>query len=73
MAKLHFATFERILKESKKGIRVSDDATKEFIEVMERITKSIASEALELALHANRRTIMRNDIRLAARKWIEKV
>ena len=72
MAKLHFATFERILKESKKGIRVSDDATREFIEAMDRIAKWIASDSLELALHANRRTIMRDDVRFAAKKWLEK-
>lgn len=68
MAKLHFATFERILKESKKGVRVSDRATEEFIFVMDELSKQIAADAAELAEHANRKTILGQDIRLAYKK-----
>ena len=68
MAKLHFATFERVLKESKKGVRVSDRATEEFILAIGEISKQIASDAVELAEHANRKTILEQDIRLAYKK-----
>ena len=68
MGKLNFATFERILKESKKGIRVSDRATEEFIFVVGEICKQIAADAVELAEHANRKTILEQDIRLAYKK-----
>lgn len=68
MAKLHFATFERILKESRKGIRVSDRATEEFIFVMDEISRHIAADAAELAEHANRKTILEQDVKLAYKK-----
>ena len=68
MGKIPFATFERILKESKKGIRVSDKATKEFIFVINELSKHIAADALELAEHANRKTILEHDIKLAYKK-----
>jgi len=68
MSKLHFATFEKVLKESKKGIRVSDRATEEFLLVIGDISKQIAADAVELAEHANRKTILEQDIRLAYKK-----
>jgi histone H3/H4 len=68
MGKLHFATFERILKESKKGIRVSDRATDEFMAAIGEISKQLAADSVELAEHANRKTILEQDVRLAYRK-----
>lgn len=68
MAKLPFATFERILKESKKGIRVSDRATEEFLFVINEISRQIAADAVELAEHANRKTILEQDVKLAYKK-----
>ena len=65
---LPLATFEKILKESSKNIRVSDAATKEFVKVIEEVSKHIASDASELARHANRKTILSDDISLAYKK-----
>ena len=62
---LPFATFERILKEAKKGIRVSDKATLAFAAAIESLAKEIAAEASSFAEHANRKTIMEQDIRMA--------
>lgn len=69
MAKLHLATFEKVLKDSKPGIRVSLEASKEMVEVMTEVSKEIANEAAELAAHANRKTVLRNDVKLAAKRF----
>jgi histone H3/H4 len=68
MAKLPLAPFEKILKESKKGIRVSDTATKEFVELINEISKAFAADAAELAEHAGRRTILDSDVKLAGKR-----
>jgi len=68
MAKLPKATFERILKESGKNIRVSDSAALEFIDVIGDIARELARDAAELARHANRKTILASDIKLAAKR-----
>jgi histone H3/H4 len=73
MVKLPLATFEKVLKESKKNIRVSDRATKTFVGVIEEIAKDIASEAGEMAEHANRRTIMESDVKIAAKRYLRYV
>lgn len=69
MAKLHIATFEKVLKESKAGVRVSTEASKEMVEVMTGIAQELASEAAELAMHANRKTILKEDVKLAAKHF----
>lgn len=65
MAKLPKAPFEKILKESSKNIRVSDSAAVALTEVMEEVAKELARDSSEIALHANRRTVMGADIKLA--------
>ena len=68
MAKLAFATFEKILKESDKNIRVSDGATLAFIEAVDEICTKLAKDAAELARHAGRKTILESDVKLANKK-----
>jgi len=68
MSKLPLAPFEKILKESRKGIRVSDSATKEFVFLMGEIAKDLAYECAELAEHANRKTILDSDVKLAGKR-----
>lgn len=71
MVKLSFSAFEKILKNSSKGIRVSDKATEEFMEFIYEISSKIAKEAAELARHANRKTILKEDIRFVIKKFKE--
>ena len=68
MAKLPLAPFEKILKESRKGIRVSDAATKEFVFLVGEISREISRECAELAEHANRKTILDIDVKLAGKR-----
>jgi histone H3/H4 len=66
-AKLPLATFAKILKESGPNVRVSKSATHAFIEVVEEISRGMASSAEQFARHAGRKTITADDIRLARR------
>ncbi len=68
MAKIPLAPFEKVLKESKKNIRVSESAAREFVDMISEIAKEIAADAAELAEHANRRTILDSDIKLAGKR-----
>ncbi len=68
MTKLPHSTFERILRESAKGIRVSDGAAQALIEYIESIAKDVARDAAELARHAGRKTIIDSDVRLAIKR-----
>lgn len=59
--------FERILK--KVGAkRVSQDALAEFAIIMEEKLTTIAKEAVALAKHAGRKTIIGEDVRLSKNK-----
>jgi histone H3/H4 len=46
--------------------RVSSDALEELKDVLVRMVERLTSDALEVAKHAKRVTILREDIRLAA-------
>lgn len=46
---------------------MSDDAANELRRLLEEIAEKIAKHAVELSLHAGRKTIKSEDIRLATR------
>lgn len=58
------APMERILKAAG-AERVSEKAAIRFAEVIEELAMEIGGEARRLAVHAGRKTIKRDDIRLA--------
>lgn len=60
--------FEKILKESDKDIRVSSSAAKALSKLAEEFSRTIASDAAELARHARRKTILDQDVILAKKK-----
>lgn len=68
MAKIPLAPFEKLLKESKKDIRVSDSATRKFVEQISELAREIAADAAEFAEHAGRRTILDSDVKLAGKR-----
>ena len=45
--------------------RVSEEAKREFVEVIVDIAERIAARAVELAKHAGRKTVQEEDVRLA--------
>lgn len=61
-------TLEKILKKAG-AERISQQAIEELRKIAEDISEQIAREAVELARHANRITIKKEDIELAARRF----
>tara|TARA_Y100000310_G_C20434469_1_gene693068 strand:+ start:254 stop:460 length:207 start_codon:yes stop_codon:yes gene_type:complete len=63
---LPLAAMEKILK--KVGAeRVADNAKIAMRDVLEEIAEEISSQATKLAIHAGRKTVKSEDIRLAAK------
>ncbi|AIC15241.1 histone family protein [Nitrososphaera viennensis] len=63
------AAMYRIMKKSG-AERVSDDAADELRKVLEEVAERIAKQAAELSMHAGRKTIKPEDIRLASKNVI---
>lgn len=58
----------RILKKAG-AERVSDGSADEMRRITEEIAKSIAKTAVDMASHANRRTVRREDVQLASKQF----
>ncbi len=50
--------------------RVSESASEELAKVLESIGLKIASEAIDFAMHAGRKTVKARDIEIAAKKFV---
>lgn len=59
--------FERILKKNG-AARVSDKAAREFARIMEEKMSKILEEAIALARHAGRKTLLAEDIKMVVEK-----
>lgn len=68
---LPLAAMERILKKGSPDIRVSDPAKEELRILLEEHGELIARTAAKFALHAARKTIKADDVKLAAKNKIE--
>jgi histone H3/H4 len=65
---LPLAAMERILKKGSADIRVSDPAKEALREYLEEQGVELAKVAAEFSVHAGRKTIKAEDVRLAAKK-----
>ncbi len=61
-------TMEKILKKAG-AERISEEAIEELKKIAEDIAEDIAKHAIELAKHAKRITVKKEDIELAARRY----
>ena len=68
---LPVAAMHRIIKKAG-AKRVSESAAKELAKVLEGLGVKIGREALELSLYASRKTVRGNDIRIAAKKVMDR-
>jgi DNA-binding protein len=67
---LGLATMYRMIKKSG-AERVSDEAATELRKILEEISIRIAKQAVDLSIHAGRKTIKSDDIRLAAKNVLK--
>ena len=63
---LGLASMYRVIKKSG-AERVSDDAADELRKILEGIADKIARQAVELSLHAGRKTVKAEDVQLASK------
>lgn len=61
------APLERLLRKAG-AKRVSKSAVKEFSQVLTDYTRDLSAEAMALARHAGRKTIIPSDVRMARKK-----
>lgn len=66
---LGLAAMYRIMKKSG-AERVSDDAADELRKVLEEAAERIARQAVELSVHAGRKTVKPEDIRFATKNVV---
>ena len=58
----------RILKKSG-AQRVSDESADELRRIIEEIAIAIAKSAVEMSIHAGRKTVRRDDVKLASKQY----
>lgn len=63
------AVMYRIMKKSG-AERISDDAADELRKVLEEVASKISRQAVELSIHAGRKTIKPDDVKFAAKNVI---
>lgn len=64
------ATMYRLIKKSG-AERVSDEAADELRKILEDIADRIARQAVDLSVHAGRKTIKSEDVRLASKNVLK--
>ncbi|MFA5764182.1 MAG: histone [archaeon] len=67
MVEIAVAAADRIIRKSS-GLRVSEDAAKLLAEHLEEMGMKIAGDASLFSKHAKRKTINKDDIKLAIKK-----
>ena len=67
MPEFTLTPIEKLLKESG-APRVSKDAVELFAAELEKLTMEIAKEAIEFSKHSGRKTISKEDVRMAFKR-----
>ena len=67
-SELGLSAMYRILKKSG-AERVSDESAEELRRTIEEIAESIAKSAVDMASHANRKTVKGEDVKLASKPF----
>jgi len=68
---LAIAAMHRICKKAG-AERVSETAAEEMAKVLEEVGVKIGKEAIDFAMHAGRKTVKEEDIRIAAKKVLSR-
>lgn len=67
MGELSLASVERIMRNAGDE-RVSMDAIATMLDILEDICMDISKESVKLAKHANRKTVKKEDVKLATKR-----
>jgi histone H3/H4 len=67
-SELGLSAMYRILKKSG-AQRVSDESAEELRRVIEEIAAAIAKNAVEMSIHAGRKTVRSEDVKLASKQY----
>ena len=67
-SELGLSAMYRILKKSG-AQRVSDESADELRRIIEEIATSIAKNAVEMSIHAGRKTVRSEDVKLASKQF----
>ena len=68
---LPLAPMEKLLRKGTEDIRVSEPAKEALREYLEEHSEKIAKLAVEFSLHAGRKTIKEDDVKLAVKRLRE--
>ncbi|HID16521.1 MAG TPA: histone family protein [Candidatus Atribacteria bacterium] len=72
MPELPLAPVDRLIRKAG-AYRVSEDAAEALREILEEIAIEVSREAIELANHAERKTVTADDIKLAAKRLLKMI
>ena len=67
-SELGLSAMYRILKKSG-AQRVSDESAEELRRIIEEIATAIAKNAVEMSIHAGRKTVRSEDVKLASKQY----
>jgi len=70
ISELGLSAMYRILKKAG-GNRISEDSAEELRRSLEEIVSKVANDAVLLSKHAGRKTILREDISLAVKHFLD--
>jgi histone H3/H4 len=68
-SELGISAMYRILKKAG-AERVSDESAEELRSIIEEVANNIAKSAVDMALHAGRKTVKAEDVKLASKPFI---
>ena len=71
MAQLPILPFKRMVKKIDPNMKISDDAKREIRNLTERFAREVLRGAVEIAKVAKRKTVLKEDIKIAKKQLIK--
>jgi len=71
MAELAIAPFKRMVRKIDPKMKISDDAKREIRNMAERYAMEVLRGAVEIAATAKRKTVLRDDLRVAKKQLLK--
>jgi len=71
MAELSIAPFKRMVRKINPNMKISDDAKREIRNMAERYAMEVLRGAVEIAANAKRKTVLREDLRVAKKQLLK--